>query len=446
VRPGPVVLLVAVGLLLAPRPAAAQGSPALRFPEAVRLALEGHPAASAARAGVERAVATVGQARSALFPVLSADGTTTRFQEPMVVAPLHGFDPARPPAFERTLHQGQVGVAYTLFDGGARAGRVAVARAAETESRAARSAAEAEVIRAVAGSYLEVRTARELVAAHVARIAALERERQRAGRLVAEGRAPRVALLRAEAALSGAEADRIEWAARLEAAGRQLGRLVGWPAAAIEEAALDPLAVMDLAPLEEWIAAAESAGPEVERASARLAGASAGVRETRALYLPRLHATGRYVEYGSGGGAFEGEWQAGLQLSYPLFTGGMRRSAVARSRAEEREAAAALALARFRAAERVDAAHGRAVAAQARATALAAAVAQLEEVSRIERLALETGAGMQTDYLTAEAELVRGRAAWVEARTGVVLAALDLARAAGMLTADWLLTGVEVVR
>jgi outer membrane protein TolC len=95
-------------------------------------------------------------------------------------------------------------------------------------------------------------------------------------------------------------------------------------------------------------------------------------------------------------------------------------------------------------ADAVEQAHARARAAAARVDALSVAVAQLEEVARIERLALETGAGVQTEYLLAEAELLRGRAGLTEARATAVLAVIELARIAGLLTAEWFEGNVEV--
>jgi outer membrane protein TolC len=85
-------------------------------------------------------------------------------------------------------------------------------------------------------------------------------------------------------------------------------------------------------------------------------------------------------------------------------------------------------------------------AARARVTALAAAVTQSEEVTRIERLALDAGAGVQSDYLTAEAALFRARAALTDATATEVLARVELARVTGELTMDWVGAQLENVQ
>jgi outer membrane protein TolC len=76
--------------------------------------------------------------------------------------------------------------------------------------------------------------------------------------------------------------------------------------------------------------------------------------------------------------------------------------------------------------------------ASSRALALEAAVAQSAEVARIEALALEAGAGVQTDYLRAEADLLSARAALAEARHGAAAARVRLARATGRLSVEGL--------
>ncbi len=74
--------------------------------DAVQRALAQYPATAAARAEHDRATAVAAEAKAARWPRLSIDGATTQFQEPMIVAPLHGFDVRTPPQFERTLVQG----------------------------------------------------------------------------------------------------------------------------------------------------------------------------------------------------------------------------------------------------------------------------------------------------------------------------------------------------
>jgi outer membrane protein TolC len=67
----------------------------------------------------------------------------------------------------------------------------------------------------------------------------------------------------------------------------------------------------------------------------------------------------------------------------------------------------------------------------------------LEEVTRIERIALEAGTGIQTDYLRAEADLADVRASRAQAENAHVVARAELARARGRLTPEWLRANLE---
>ena len=126
-----VVPLLLLASLFPAAPAAAQSEPTdtLTFDAALAAALARDPRVAAAGAGVDAASAVSRQARAAWLPSLVSSGALTRYGEPMVVAPLHGFDPTSPPEFDRTLVQGRVTAAWTIFDGGARRARMSAAAA-----------------------------------------------------------------------------------------------------------------------------------------------------------------------------------------------------------------------------------------------------------------------------------------------------------------------------
>jgi outer membrane protein TolC len=471
-------------LLVVTGAGSAQQAPALRLADALAAALARHPSAALADAALARADAGVREASASLLPGAAVDMVLTRHQEPMVVAPLHGFDPRNPPDFDRTLAQAGLSVVYTLFDGGARGARQDRAVAVRAGAGAQRELARQALLADVVIRYGAVLVARELEAAHVGRAAALERERERAASLLAQGRAARVVLLRAEAELSGAQAERAAAVARTAAAERGLARVMGVPASSVIGASLVPLGPLEpgALPLPPRPAEPPSglppsglppsglppsglppsgllpqpqpgagpptpiqapANPELARLAAAAEAAEAGVAEAGSSWWPRLQLGGRYAQFGSALGDAGREWQAGLQLSYPLFTGGARPAARDRAQAEVRLAVAELALGELRLADAADGALAQLEAAAARVSAWQSAVAQSAEVARIEQLALETGGGMQTDYLRAEAELLRARAALTEARHAELVARVELARARGELTTEWIAANVE---
>ncbi|MGH7507119.1 MAG: TolC family protein, partial [Longimicrobiales bacterium] len=209
----PVRVLV-LAILATPAAASAQqtASPQpdtahLGLADAVAMALAQHPTVERARAERDRSGAVAGEARSAVWPHLAVEANAVRFEEPMVVSPIHGFSPGVLPMFDRTLIQGNAGASWLLFDGGARRARIARAESSVEAADAAVAAVDASLTAAVTRAYLGVGSARETLAAHDATLVALASERERAQRLFDEGRAARLAVLRAEAASSRARAD-----------------------------------------------------------------------------------------------------------------------------------------------------------------------------------------------------------------------------------------------
>jgi outer membrane protein len=420
----------------------------LTLTEAVALALETHPAVGQARAAEDAAAAGLRQAGAARFPLLSAQGSLTRHQEPMIVAPLHGFDPAAPPSFDRNLVQGGLALGYTLFDGGARGARIGQAEAGLGAVQAGAQEARQGVVARVSAAYLGVLTGQEVLAAVRSQTEALGAELARVRLLLDEGKAAQVDLLRVEAALSRVEAQEISIRSGLDVTWGRLSRLTGLDPATLQQRTLVPAGIPS-GPAEsrdQALARSEGANAGMLRAREDLAGASAGVRIASAALLPKLEATGRYLNFGTLDGDHVQEWQGALQVSYPIFTGGARDSGRERAMAEERRAAEALRMAGLEVEEQVESALAAVAEARALREALQLAVSQSEEVARIETLALEAGAGVQTDFLKAQADLFQARASLAQARQGELLARVELARVTGDLSLDWIRDNTEMVR
>src|SRR3989338_2272141 len=87
---------------------------------AVERAVAQFPSIRASEAAREEARAAVGEAEASLFPSLKLNASVIRFEEPMVVTPIHGFAPGQIPLFDETLVQGGIFINYILFDGGGR--------------------------------------------------------------------------------------------------------------------------------------------------------------------------------------------------------------------------------------------------------------------------------------------------------------------------------------
>lgn len=428
--------------------AARQADSTLPLPTAVRLALQSHPAVAAARASEAEAGARVGEARAARLPQVSALGSLTRFELPMIVAPLHGFDPTRPPTFNRTLLQGTAQLGYTLFDGGARGARIGAARAGERVAAAGLASAETRIAAEATRAYLAVLSGHGRLTAAEQSLAALAAERRRVQQALDVGRAARVDLLRVEADIAQAEAERVGTASDLEVAELALARLVALDPARTRAAGLTPVRLRDTTLTGDramLLARAADASPDLAQARRRSEAAEFARRAARAAWFPRLELGGGYLGFGSGTGDVTSEWQATVRISYPLFQGGARASAVSAASSRARGAAEQYRGAHMDLEAALDRVLAAAREASARVTAMTRAVDHLTEVVRIEQLALDAGAGTQAEFLRADADLRRARAALIEARHGEILARVELARITGELSPDWLANAVEPV-
>lgn len=101
----------------------------LTLVEAVTRALSYYPSVQASAAQVEVADAALDEAEAARFPTVSVRASATRYQEPMLVHPIHAFTPDLIPPFDQNLFQALVDVHYSLFDGGGRSAGIEENRA-----------------------------------------------------------------------------------------------------------------------------------------------------------------------------------------------------------------------------------------------------------------------------------------------------------------------------
>lgn len=433
-------------LLAAPLIASAQEGPdaPLTPVEAARRALESYPSVGSSDARLRAARSAAGASSAAYWPSLQLDASATRFQDPMLVTPLHGFDPQTAPAFEETLLQGSLTARYTLWDGGERGARIDRSRAGVESAAAALDAARADVIWQVTQQYALALAAHEALMAHEQRVGALEEEVDRARQLFDVGRAPELQILRARAASAQATAERTRSETQLDVALHELSRLIGGSEAAVVTD-LVPIRVTDpvLPGRQVLLEQAYAHNPDIRRMEGEMQAASAGVKLARGAFFPDLQLIGQYDNRGSTAGSFFGEWAVGAAVSFPLFQGGARIDELERARAERESAERQLELTQLRVAERVDRALASLRDAEARSASLSSAVEQYAEVARAEKLALDTGAGTQTDYLTAQADLLRARAELAETSMNRIIAWAELARVTGQLSLGWVRDNLE---
>ncbi|HVO35222.1 MAG TPA: TolC family protein [Gemmatimonadales bacterium] len=426
----PLILAAVLGL---------QDTTRLSLADAVRRALVSQPGVAAARDNQAAAAASVGEARAPLFPRLAVGFSATQYKIGNLVYPLSGISFTNLPLFNSTLSQASLSLGYTLFDFGGRTSQLRLAQAQERKADAALDAASAALVSRVANAYLRVLTTQGVLQAQEQELAALEAESRRIAQVEAQGKAAHVEVLQLAAQASRARADEVGTRAQLDVAERDLAQLVALPVETVR-AELGPVQLADTAVADRaaLVATAEQNSPDVAQARRSAEAAAAGAGVARATLLPQLQLTAAYVENGHTFTGYRPWWNAGLQLSYPIFTGGSRGSAIKRTEADARAAGEQLRAAQQAAELSVDGALATVTAARATVDALVTAVAQSAEVERIRLLSVQVGSGTETDYLDAEATLLSNRAALVQARHAEIAARIELARVTGVLTPEWL--------
>ncbi len=421
--------------------------PTLTLRDAVGRALRADPAIAGARARVQQADQAVRVAASARWPEARAEATAVRFEEPMLVAPLHAIDLTRRPEFDETLLQGHLVVGLSLFDGGARGARVREARAGTEAALAGADRTERDLLLAVVAGYVGLAAAREGLAAQGLRLAALRAEEDRVARSLAEGHVAPVEAARARAALAQATADSLAAAAHAQVLAADLARRTGLETGRIMASPLESLGAraVDDTVWPGALRAAQGSSPAVREHASQVERARAARAVARADWLPDLRLEGRSVSYGDGDGDFTTEWQAGLRVSYPLWTGGRRSARVAGATAAVREAEARLEDARRAVAAELDRTRAELATSRARRAALANVRDHLSEVAAVEALALREGVGRQSDYLQAEANRALASTDLAQAIAAEVVARARLAALVGDLSPDRLPLLLEIL-
>ena len=433
--------LVSVGLFFA---TTSQGQN-LTIQEAAKRVLAHYPLVAAAQARRELTRRELGEATAQRFPSITSSATAVRYKEPMVVTPIHGFTPGRAPEFDDVLLQNVLTADWLLFDGFGRSGRIDQRRALLNAADEDLELVEQTLLASTIEAYLRVLGLSGTLAAHDRRLEALESEEDRVRQLRDTGRAPELEVRRVAAGVASARAERVRLAFALDVSERELAHFVAADASETRADRLVSVSLSDvaLAPRTALLAEALGASPAVRAAVERTGAAEAAVRTARSAHWPSVRVVGIYTSYGDSEADFEHEWNAGLRLQVPLFTGGALTSRVGQTLAARAAAEAELELARMRLESELDRAVAALEEARARVTSLEVAAQQFAEVARIEKLRLDTESGTQTDYLEAEAERLVAEAQLVEAYLTEVASCVEIARLTGALDLSWIEEALE---
>ncbi len=425
----------------------------LSLQDAVRLALEKHPAVEAAAAAERAATARLEQARSGYLPKLHYGESWQRSNNPVFVfgslLTQHRFTEQNfaigllnRPDFLNNF-QSQLTAEQMLWDGGVTRAATRSAELGRGVTSEERRRTEMQLIAGVVRAYFGVVVSQEGLGVAREAVRSAEADLKRAEALRAAGMATDADVLAIRVHLAAMREQEIRRSYELGVARAALNEALGLPLDAAHELST-PLVPAGLkeSPLAEQEASAEENRPESRQSRLAAELAEVQTEAARAALRPQVLFRASFEadrqRFLTRGGA---NWFAGAFVRWNLFNGFADRArireaseAVARARAQQRQTSAALRL-------EVRKAYSEFKAAEERVEVASASVAMAEENLRIIRNRYEAG-------LTTVTELLRSQIALLEARLRRLAAVHDqrLAAAALELATGRLGPGSEVLK
>jgi len=363
-RSGLRVLAVALGIVLAGSAGVRCGEPGVRektvislsLREAVVRALRTAERIKAARAGVQRAAAGVGQARASALPQISADAGFTRSKRELTAADRalgelaesfggmmgvsgaeSGGDEFTPRRYEK-LYSAGIGVRQTLFGGGRTINGLRVARASRRAAGAQLEAARLSTAAAAVRSYYVALFAEEVRKVRLSTYRLAQKHHQQMLIRLKAKAASRFDVLRSKVAMQNQEAQMIDADLLMRQARVSLLRAIGAPQGAEVELTSRFRKPASLPELSAGLRKAARLRPDLVEARHALEAGRHSVKLAKSGYYPTLQAVARW-----GGQSdddpfeddnFDESGLIGLELHWNLFDGLMTRSRVAAARAE----------------------------------------------------------------------------------------------------------------
>jgi outer membrane protein/protease secretion system outer membrane protein len=423
----PLLLLVAL---------AAGGAHALDLAQAYQLAQSRDPQLRAARAAADATRERVPQARSQLLPQAGLNLQRTRND---LLSEQPGFQGN---VVSQHLHYDSANHALTVRQPLYRPQALAQLRQAEALVAGGDATLEREeqnLVMRLTQSYLEALLAEEQLRLIALQRAAYGGQLEAARKGFAAGSGTRTDVDEAQARLDLNVADELQARQQVEYTQRQLGIIIGQPPGTLAALAVDrmPLAIPQPARLEDWVARAEVASPELRFAQSQVAAAREDVRRYEAAHLPTLDAIGQVSKSDSDNPTrVDTKYlmkYIGLQLNVPLYQGGLVNSQVRQALAEVERLEAVLDATRQDLAARVHREFRGVTEGIARVRALEQAVRSGEQLVTSSRRSQQAGSRTIIDILNAEQQLGTTRRDLSQARFSYLLSVVRLRALAGEL-------------
>ncbi|MBT9332468.1 TolC family protein [Acidipila sp. 4G-K13] len=407
------------------------------LPELIDLAEQHNPETRVAWAQAKARAASLGIARSALFPTMAAVALAATVRTAALIGEY--FHRQTEGLFQPTLH-----VEYLVLDFGGRSGAIDLAKANLLASDFAFNDTHRKIIFQVASAYYRLLNAKgQREAAEVSLKNAQTVEEDAQNRL-SNGLATKPDLLEATAARAQADYDLQAAVGAEDIARGDLATVMGLPpATTFQVQDIHDLATpSDMAgSVDQDIDRAFAQRPDLMQQLTRIRAASASIKEARSTYFPTLSFAGdgglarAYGQQDLYPGSYaQGEvWSVGMQLKWTLFDGLRREHQIAEAEAGKKEAQAGVEALRDQIADEVWTAYTNMKTALRQQQAAAALLTASEQSYEAARESYGYGVRNLLDVVSAQKTLAQARSEDIAARSQLLLQVAGLAFRTGDL-------------
>jgi len=405
--------------------------------ELIDLAQQHNPETRVAWQEAKAKAASLGIARSALFPTIAAVALGATIRQAALIGEY--FHRQTEGIFEPTLH-----VEYLVFDFGGRNGAIDAAKANLLAADLAFNDTHRKLIFQVASAYYRLLNAKGQRAAAEANLKNAQTLEEDAKSRLDNGLATKPDLLEATAARTQADYDLQAAIGTEDIARGDLATSMGLPPGThFEVQSIDELSTPSVMTdsVDREIDRAFAQRPELMEQVTRVREANASIKQARSTYFPSLNFSGDgglARAYGQQdllpGHYAEGEiWSVGMQLKWTLFDGTRREHEIARAEAEKKSATANIDVLRDQIANEVWSAYTNMKTALKQQQAAAALLTASDQSYEAAHESYDYGFRNLIDVVSAQRTLAQARSEDVFARTQLLLQVANVAFRTGDL-------------
>jgi outer membrane protein TolC len=389
--------------------------------DAISLALQHHPSVVQARGDVRVASASRREAIGNWLPsVTGSSGWSTNSTE--------RFDQATQRTVSgdaSTSYSASLNASMTIFDGFRRSAQNRTANANVESAEASLTSQRFQITLQTKQAFFNALAAEELVRVAESQIRRGEEQLKVSTERLAAGSAIRSDTLRAFVELGNSRLQLLNAQTQRATAVANLARLIGYDGSlrAVADSSIMTLNTLDTAALREE---ALANAPAIEQAAAEGRAADAQVTSSRGQYFPRITASYQNSFAGSALDALSNNWSARVSLSWPLFNGFTRETAVSQSLASQDAARARMEDTGRQVNADMTQQFAALEAALLRFNIAAASRAAAEEDLRVQQERYRLGAATIVEVLTSQVSLDQAEVDIVQARLDFLVAKAQL--------------------